>query len=344
MSSPDLESIIGKFRGVYIANSADIDLQRSSSSGGIATTISSYMLEKGLAEKVSVVVAKKNNPSSFEQVVKKTIKGVRLASQSKYTYVPINKNIIKEVKQSKGLVYVGRPCQVSSISKIAKKDRDFRKKLVLTVGLFCNHSVTEEATDFICYKKGISRSDITNLKFREGSYPGGMVITLKNGSCVKVDTRETWGSFWGAYCFTPRSCMGCDKSLSFEADISIGDAWLEGIHNKKALVIVRTKKGEEIFREISKDRIIAKKIEPEKVLEAATMIFSKRLMSQYMLKKSFNLSPDNFLARWAVANNFLLSKRGLWRFHKILELPLRLFVALYAYRYRRVAKLKKIGK
>ena len=97
--------------------------------------------------------------------------------QSKYQVAPLN----QKLKSLNKAIVTALPCQVHGIRKYIKLNKGAKKKIYLTIGLYCHFNSTKECIDFILSKLRIQKKDIKKIDYRAGAWPGGLRVTLKNG-------------------------------------------------------------------------------------------------------------------------------------------------------------------
>ena len=135
-----------------------------------------------------------------------------------------------------------------------KNSGNLREKIVLHIGLFCSHTDSFKAIDFLLHKLNIKREEVAQITYRDGGWPGKIRITLKNGSEKSISLGDPiWISFHGIISFSPISCLQCDDLTNELADISVGDPWLPEIIAEekigKSIVISRSDTSETLLEQ-----------------------------------------------------------------------------------------------
>jgi len=247
------DGLLGNFLGCYVGHSNDREVRFDSSSGGIVTQLLVFALQKDIINGALVVRMKRDNPLEPEPFIAKTTQDIISASKSKYCPVPTNEAVKDILKEDGRFAVVGLPCHIHGIRKAEKKIKELQEKIVLHLGIMCSHTVNFSGTEHLIKKLGIARDRIVKIDFRGRGWPGSMVITLKGSSTVIIPYVGKWkayGSIFSSFFFTPRRCLMCPDETNELADISLGDAWipeLKGETKGESVVVVRTKKGEEIL-------------------------------------------------------------------------------------------------
>lgn len=261
---PVLKDYIGhKKVQAFACINKDENIRLQSSSGGVFSLIAKYVLSQN-----GVVFG-----AAFDEDF--GVKHIEILSEdelyklrgSKYLQSTIGdtyKKAEEYLKQGKVVLFSGTPCQISGLKSYLGKKYD---KLILQ-DIIC-HGVP---SPFVWKKYIEFRETKSNLRaktayFRDKTY-GWKKFSLK---CIfdkddeyvqTLDKDEFMQSFLKNLCLRP-SCYNChSKSLERESDITLADFWgidnvLPEMNDDKgtSLVLVNSKKGNDIFQKISSDMI-----------------------------------------------------------------------------------------
>ena len=181
---------------------------------------------------------------------------IKAAAGSWYTYCE-NNLALTEVREKdlKKVAFVGVPCQITPLRKMEYMDpsflvtkkkkpkivsrqrqylRGFSDRIAFNIGLFCTEVfVPELMTERIEKRMGIPLTDIKQFNIK-----GEILIYKKNGDLEKIPLKEAMEEFQRP------ACSHCGDFSAELADIACG-----GIGTDRAtVIIIRTKKGEEIWR------------------------------------------------------------------------------------------------
>lgn len=287
------DGLIGNYLSCYVGHSTNCIIRYNSASGGLITALLTLALEEGIIDGALVTRMKKDNPLVPEPFIARTKEEIMEASKSKYCPVPANIALkeILESKEDEKFAVVGLPCHIHGIRKAEKLSENLRKKIVLHLGLFCNHTPTFLATEFLLRKMKVKKEEINELSYRGKGWPGGMVIKLKNGNEIFIPhfSNYYWGLVFNSF-FWPIRCTICNDKTSKLADISFGDAWLSEFMNDMigtSIIVSRNKIGEEILQNaVAKRKIKLSKISFDKVLRSQSLYFvEKRLKTRISFLK-----------------------------------------------------------
>lgn len=234
----------------YAAALIDSKKLDESTSGGMATAFSEYILEKGgvvygasFSNEKDVKHIKIENKSDLEK-----IKG------SKYVHSYINdiyKSVKFELQKERYVLFTGTPCQVAGLKNFLNKEFD---------KLFC--------VDIICHGvpsqkylkdelKNVRNIDKISFRSKEGFYLKGF---LDNNEiyCKKMEDSAYYSGFLTST-FYRLNCYDCKYAKKERvSDVTIGDFWgldkKSKIYNKSdngiSVVLTQTPKGEELFEKV----------------------------------------------------------------------------------------------
>lgn len=244
---------------VYAAKNKDKAIRKKSSSGGMFTALSDYVLALD-----GIVIGACFTENM--QVVHKLARTKKEASEfrgSKYIQSDLKivfKKIKTLLKEDKFVLFTGLPCQVSSLKGFLK---DVNTDKLILCDLIC-HGVGSPLIwkEFIksLYRK--NKSKVVNYYFRpklKGWRDATSKVVYQN---QKVDCdsflSQNYKSLYFSRLIMRPSCHNCKyTNLARVGDLTIGDFW--GIENSKAffedqngvsLLLVNTLKGKAVFQKI----------------------------------------------------------------------------------------------
>ena len=255
----------------YICINKNDQIRLKSSSGGIFSVIAEYVIEKngivfgaGFDEDLNVCHIFVNNTIDLEK-----LRG------SKYVQSKIG-NMYKEVemflKNQRLVLFTGTPCQIEGLKMYLDKDYEN-----LICSDFICHGVSSPKVwkKFILEKEQEFNSKVKEAYFRnksKGWKQFSMLLKFENEKIYRKDLNRDimLRSFLSNICLRP-SCHNCNfKNLEKTSDITLADFWeIDNVYPKMndgkgiSLLVINSKKGEEIFDEISKN-IVYRNIDFEK--------------------------------------------------------------------------------
>ena len=264
--------LMGNYVNCYIGHSTDPTIRYNSASGGLVTALLIFAIEEGIVDGALVTKMNDKNPLEPEVFIARSKGEIIAASKSKYCPVPANIAIKEVLKEDGKFAAVGLPCHIHGIRKAEMINKKLRK-IVLHFGLFCNHSPTFLATDYLLQKMDIEKEDIQKIDYRGKGWPGGMSITLKNTNQIFIPQFSNlyWGAVFQSY-FIPIRCALCSDKICELSDISFGDAWLPELSGDRlgeSIIVSRNRVSEELLQNaISKKKIELYETDSQKVLQS----------------------------------------------------------------------------
>jgi coenzyme F420 hydrogenase subunit beta len=251
---------------------------------------------------------KRDNPLEPEPFIARTGEEIIEASKSKYCPVPAN-IALKEIlasKEGEKFAVVGLPCHIHGIRKAEQINKKLKEKIVLHIGIFCNHAPNFWGTKLLLRRLKIREDEVIKFDYRGEGRPGSMKISKKSGELLKLP--DYWG-FVGAYFFYPARCLMCSDGICELADLSFGDAWLPELSDDKigkSIIISKTEIGGKILQAMKlKNKIELNEVGVKKVVQsqAGMLYFKKKDINAR--SKLFKVVPkyntqDNLLESGAV--------------------------------------------
>lgn len=203
------------------------DIRRESSSGGVFTLFSEYVLSK------NGIVFGAAMSEDCERVIHigvEEAESLRFLRGSKYVQSEIGNTYQcakRELEKGRPVLFSGTPCQIAGLKGYLKKDYES----LYTIEVIC-HGVPSPALwkRYISYIRKKLKSPISQVIFRDKSSLGGrlmMCIKVSDGKVYKAYEEEDpfYCFFLKNYCLRP-SCYYCHlKKERHAADITIGDFW-----------------------------------------------------------------------------------------------------------------------
>ncbi len=249
---------------VYACYNKDKDVRLSSSSGAVFSSLAEYVLNKN---GIVYGVAMSEDCYSAEFIGVTDSEGLTKLRGSKYLQAKVGntfKSVKKELQAGKLVLFTGTGCQVNGLKTFLGKDYD---------NLIC--------MDVICHgapSPALWREYARDQEKKMGGKLKGINFRCKDDSWVDFGMKEVLSTipedsvkkfyiskdkdpymqmFLRDYCLRP-SCYECMVKKEKMSDLTVADFW--GIKDVApemnnglgtSLVLIRTKKGQEIFNYIS---------------------------------------------------------------------------------------------
>lgn len=254
----------------YYAVKHDDEIRKNSTSGGMFTALSDYVLENN----GFVVGASLNRDFKVSHIIVNDINGRNTLRGTKYVQSDLNR-IFRKIKETllegNMVLFVGTPCQVDGLNFFLEEKYDN----LITCDVLCHGAPSPKVfKSYIEFIQKKTKDKLLEYSFRDKKQ-GWRGYTVR----AILENRELKNNLWLRsfnYLFSQNYinrpvCLHC-KYAAFKrvSDVTIGDYWgveryYPDLEDKLgvSLVIINTKKGREIFDIISKnlDKIKIKKEE-----------------------------------------------------------------------------------
>lgn len=247
---------------IYAMYSKNNDIRNNSTSGGVATSISKYIIEKN-----GIIYGAGNlfNKESFEFYRIDKVEDLFKIQGSKYVHCYIKdiyKNVKEDLNNNKKVLFIGTPCQIAGLKQFLLKDYDN----LITIDIIC-HGVPSQKLLFEDLKSNykISKENFEYITFRDSN--GFHLKIYKNIEDYKTkktiisqyaNLDQYYKNFLRGNTYRD-NCYNCNYAKKERiSDITIGDFWglnpsstiYDDVYKGISSVIVSTKKGEILIKEV----------------------------------------------------------------------------------------------
>ena len=275
---PQLRLAWGPVLEVWEGYATDAKIRFEASSGGAATALALFCLEKENFSGVLHIGAKAEAPLQNVTVFSKSRKELLACAGSRYSpAAPCEKlNWIEEADSP--CVFIGKPCDVVALRKSQAVKPVLDNKVGLAISIFCAGTPPTKGTYELLDALGAIPEDVEQIRYRGCGWPGETVVNIKGGNDQhRMTYEESWGSILSNY--GQLRCRLCPDSTGEFADISCGDPWYRKIEPDepgRSLVLVRTDLG----RRILNNAMDAGYVELEPVMPAVLPASQKALLNK----------------------------------------------------------------
>ena len=245
---------LGSYESLYTGYTTDGNIRSNSASGGLISALLIYLLEKKKIEGAIVTRMSHDKPWLTEPFIATSREEILEAAQSKYIITSVNE-ILSESMHFKGrLAFTGLPGQVQSIRKLQKVKDPAVANIDYIFGPFYGNTLYfSSVRSFLRSYGEKDYTGIHRLWFRYGEWPGNMRVEMKSGHAFEL--KKFHANYLIPFHIVKNSLYCTDLSNEF-TDISGGDAWSPDYEQRGkgfSMVISRTKKGEELLKEMMDD-------------------------------------------------------------------------------------------
>jgi coenzyme F420 hydrogenase subunit beta len=259
---PQLRQAWGPVLEVWEGYAADSEIRFEGSSGGAATALALYCLEKGSFDGVLHIGAKPEKPAQNTPIFSKSREELIKHTGSRYSPAGPCEKLIWIEESGSPCVFIGKPCDVVALRKSQDANPNLEGKVGLAISIFCAGTPSTDGTYKLLSKLCIEPDGIEGIRYRGRGWPGMTTVKIKNNNEIRQMTyEEAWGGILNHY--SQFRCRLCPDSTGEFADISCGDPWYREIppnEQGRSLVLVRTERGREILAKAQRDGYLT--IEP----------------------------------------------------------------------------------
>ncbi|MBX7137166.1 MAG: Coenzyme F420 hydrogenase/dehydrogenase, beta subunit C-terminal domain [Oligoflexia bacterium] len=281
----------GHFTKAVIAYAADSAQRERGTSGGLVTALLLHLLETKEIDGALIIGSDEDKLWKGKPVIARTPAEVLAASKSKYAISPTN-TLLSEIRNIEGrYAVVGLPCQIHGVIKAMRLDERLRKRIALTVGLFCHAAIEHEAFEIIWDSLGDKAKRAVQFTSRIGKHPGAPHIELDDGTIYPVYFGDRQGYRPSSIevinvlyrLYTPDRCLTCFDALSEFADIAVGDPWLAPPEDDVEFMegwtfaLLRTARGREFYEKaVAAGKLVDKEVTRGEALSCNSIMATEK--------------------------------------------------------------------
>ncbi len=246
-----LQQAWGTVLEMWEGYAADEKIRFLGSSGGLATALSLYCLEKRQMHSVLHIGPKDDAPLTNEAVLSCSRDELLSRTGSRYAPAAPCTGLTQLPSDGSSSVFVGKPCDVAALRKCQAIDHGRSNQIALAISIFCAGTPSTEGTEKVLEKMGIEPGRVEQFRYRGCGWPGRTVAATEtdDGLDCSMSYEESWGTILSKH--TQFRCRLCPDPTGELADISVGDPWYRHIEPGdpgRSLVLVRTPMGRDILQ------------------------------------------------------------------------------------------------
>jgi len=273
---------------------ADPEIRFSGSSGGLATALALYCLEKEGMHGLLHIGADPSHPVKNLTVLSRDRQNLLTRTGSRYS--PASPcDGLEKIEQANGpCAFIGKPCDIAGLRKAQSLSPELNKKVGVAIGIFCTGTPSTLGTLDLLSRLNVNPQEVGEIRYRGRGWPGEVTAKLKGQGvpCYRMSYMEAW-SFLQEY--RPYRCYLCPDGTSEFSDISCGDPWYREIHDGDpgySLVLVRTAKGRRVLhRAIEAGYVSLNSADPEILENSQRRMVLKRgaIWGRLLTMKAFGI-------------------------------------------------------
>lgn len=241
----------GPVLAVWQGWAADPEIRHRGSSGGAVTALALFALQSGRARGVAHVTARADDPRRNRATISRTRDELLRGAGSRYAQASPAEALGEIAAGDDPVVFVGKPCDVATVSRAVAARPALADRLPLTLAVFCAGAPNLRGTDRLLSALGRPPGAIlTALRYRGEGWPGLMQARWRaddGGETTSIGLPYAQG--WGQILQAERRwrCRICTDHTGAFADIAVGDPWHEAPQGEaeagRSLIVARTPRG-----------------------------------------------------------------------------------------------------
>lgn len=231
---------------VYEGFATDPEIRFQGSSGGAATALALYCIEKEGMHGAVHAGADIDEPWRNGTVTSRRREELLERSGSRYSPASPCDGLGTIEAAPSPSVFIGKPCDVAGLRKAQKLSADLDSRIGLAISILCAGTPSTRGTLDLLAKFRKDPFEIESLRYRGNGWPGSFSAKSKSGE-ETLSYKEAW-SFLQKY--RPLRCHLCPDGTGELADISCGDPWYREAdpgEPGKSLIVARTPMGKRIL-------------------------------------------------------------------------------------------------
>jgi coenzyme F420 hydrogenase subunit beta len=220
---PNMHPYWGPWRQAFTGHAADPLVRHRASSGGALSGLLIHALKKGLVDRIIQIGADPNQPTGNVLTCSTTAEEVLANAGSRYAASSPLMAISQALADGGAAAFVGKPCDVSALRRLARSDPRVERHVPLALSFFCAGVPSARGADNILAALKVDRRDLVAFRYRGHGWPGDAVATLRDGQTRRMSYNESWGDYLADQ--VQFRCKICPDAVGGVADIACADAW-----------------------------------------------------------------------------------------------------------------------
>lgn len=239
----------GPYRQVLTGAAASDVVRYEGSSGGAISALLIHSLQAGTVDRVLHVAADPADPTRNVTAVSRNADEIISRAGSRYTSSSPLAVIESALAEGGAFAFVGKPCDVSALRRLAEYDDRVARHVPLMISFFCGGIPSHAGVGRILHALGMAQEPLTEFRFRGRGWPGDCVAT-SNDRTASMSYAESWGAHLSKE--VQFRCKICPDAVGGVADVACADAWYgddDGYpsfdeQEGRSLIISRTQAGD----------------------------------------------------------------------------------------------------
>ena len=244
----------GAYQSMVLGHASDPQVRHQGSTGGVLTALGQFLVETGEVEFILHAKASERDPTFGDRALSRTSEEVLAAAGSRYGPTAPLIDILRQLDTGKRFAFIGKPCDVAALRNLALYDQRVDAQVDTMLAMVCGGFMPPEGmTNFLDRELGITKSEVTSLRYRGFGCPGPTRVETRDGRVAEPGYTEFWGTHESMWVL-PFRCKVCPDGIGEAADIAASDTWPGGSPDPAQeaddqgtnALVVRTARGQDL--------------------------------------------------------------------------------------------------
>lgn len=245
----------GPTRSVMTGEASDDKVRFEGSSGGVISALLIHALRLGIVDRVLHISADPGEPTRNVVAISRSAAEVISCAGSRYTASSPLTEIGSALAEGGRMAFVGKPCDVSALRRLARIDSRVNEHVPLILSFFCGGIPSHNGVGRILKALNVEPAEVTAFRYRGRGWPGNCAAETRTGF-AEMSYARSWGEFLSKE--VQFRCKICPDAVGGVADIACADAWYgdDGGYpifdeaEGRSLIVARTEVGERLLHAV----------------------------------------------------------------------------------------------
>lgn len=243
----ELHAAWGPVRALWEGYAADPQIRYAGSSGGVATALAAFCLEREEMAGTLHIGPRADVPYLNEPRFSRSRDELLAAAGSRYAPASPCERLDLIESEPRPSVFIGKPCDVAAVRMARRVRPELDRRVGLTIAVFCAGTPSTAGTLEMLRRMGVTDPQrLESVHYRGQGWPGDARARTREdraGWHRRLSYEQSWGEVLQRH--RQWRCHLCADHTGEFADVSVGDPWYRptGDDPGRSLVLARTERG-----------------------------------------------------------------------------------------------------
>jgi coenzyme F420 hydrogenase subunit beta len=162
------------------------------------------------------------NPTRNMTAISRTPEEVIVRAGSRYTASSPMASIEGALAEGGAMAFVGKPCDVSALRRLGRRDPRVARHVPLVISFFCGGMPSHSGVGRILNALGVPAEEVVEFRYRGRGWPGSCTARTEDRA-AEMSYAKSWGAHLSKE--VQFRCKICPDAVGGVADIACADAW-----------------------------------------------------------------------------------------------------------------------